>query len=57
MKRFVGWFLFETSLGDCVLGALERALGIGIVPVETIDEASQVLVDAATAAIEAVSAA
>jgi len=57
MKRLVSWFLYETWLGDVLIGGLERGLGIAIVPVETIDEASQVLVDAASAAIEAVSAA
>jgi len=57
MKRLVWKVLFETRFGDRLLGRMERVLGLGIVPVETLDEASQVLVDAASAAIEAVSAA
>jgi hypothetical protein len=34
MRRLIWWVLFETKLGDFALAALERWLGLAVVPVE-----------------------
>ena len=34
----VRWFLFETRLGSFVLAGIERALGLGVVVVEKMEE-------------------
>jgi len=47
MKRFVAWFLFRTALGDRLIGLAERVLGIGVLPVETIDDLADVLLNEA----------
>lgn len=46
MKRYIGWLLFETRLGDRVLRFIEVHLGIGVLPVEVVDEAAMVLLQA-----------
>lgn len=43
MKRFIGWLLFETRLGDCLLHVAERHFGLGVLPIEAVDEATSVL--------------
>jgi hypothetical protein len=34
MRRFVWWALFQTWIGEIALEALERWLGLAVVPVE-----------------------
>ncbi len=34
MKRLVWWMLFQTLLGEIALEALERWLGLAVVPIE-----------------------
>ena len=43
MRRFVNWFLFETALGDRLIGLAERRLGIGVLPVVLIDDSLDAL--------------
>lgn len=49
MRRIVKWVLFQTFLGDLLLGLAERVLGLGIVPIESID-----VDDTATSLLESV---
>lgn len=43
MRKFLSWLLFETTVGDHLLAAIERYLGLAVTPVETIDEATMAL--------------
>lgn len=45
MKRLITWFLFETVLGDRLIGLAERVLGVGVLPVGMIDDSVDELVD------------
>ena len=35
--RIVTWLLFQTLIGDRLIGLIERYLGIGVVPVEILE--------------------
>lgn len=44
MKRLICWFLFQTRAGDRLLHFVERHLGFGLMPTESIDEAATTLI-------------